>query len=94
MLQPILFYSGDTKDLIKEGEVSTEEQKKKEGNEVMYKCDTKSGMKKEAKINEQQNKLCSKHLSPLRVWDAPASPVSSLDHGYPQTPSLTCSSSS
>jgi hypothetical protein len=81
MLQPILFYSSDTKDLIKEEEVSAEEQKKREGNELMYMCDTKTGLIKEGKIYEQQNKLCFKRLSPVCVWVAPTSPVSSLDRG-------------
>ena len=65
MLQPILFYSGDTKDLIKDEDQdmkqSSEEEKKGEG-DGLGKQDMVQGKANEVK---SENKLCRQRLPPL-----------------------------
>ena len=65
MLQPILFYSGDTKDLIKDEDQdmkqSYEEEKKSEG-DGLGKQDLVQGKANEVK---SENKLCRQRLPPL-----------------------------
>jgi hypothetical protein len=85
MLQPILFYSGDTKHLIKDEEVSAKEQKKRECNELMYKFDTKIGLKKEGKIYEQLKQVVNSYA----FGTCRAVQFSAQDRGYPETPSLS-----
>jgi hypothetical protein len=62
MLQPILFYSGDTKELIKEEDAS-EAQKKGVAKEEVQKSEATTCNGK------RQNNLCRHYPSPLHTWE-------------------------